>query len=175
LNATIPTDVEDVPVYLTLGSNIAPETNLPQAIKNLNLVFGVAAQSSIWQTPAVGFEGEDFLNAVVLIYTPISANTLRIEVLRPIEALLGRVRKKEKFIPRTIDIDILLHQDELLDEELWAQPHLAVPLAEIYPGYKREATGETLEDIANSLRQNHPIKLWEYPFNQTNVGEVNNK
>jgi len=112
LNAATPADPENAPVYLILGSNIDPETNLPQAIKILNQVLGVAAQSSIWRTPAVGFEGEDFLNAVVLIYTCISANTLKNEVLRPLEALLGRVRSEEKFSPRAIDIDILLYQDE---------------------------------------------------------------
>jgi 2-amino-4-hydroxy-6-hydroxymethyldihydropteridine diphosphokinase len=164
LNAATPADLENVPVYLALGSNIDPETNLPQAIENLNLVFGVVAQSSIWQTPAVGFEGEDFLNAVVLIHTPISANTLKIEVLRPIEALLGRVRKEEKFALRTIDIDILLHKDELIDEELWTQPHLAVPLAEIYPDYKKGAAGETLKDVASALKQTHPIKIWKGSF-----------
>ena len=161
MNAAPPTNPENAPVYLALGSNIAPETNLPQAIENLNLVFGVVAQSSIWETPAEGFEGEDFLNAVVLIHTPISADTLKTEVLRPLEALLGRVRKKEKFSPRTIDIDILLYQDEVVDEELWTQPYLAVPLAELYPDYSQNGTRETLKDVANNLKQNHPIKKWE--------------
>jgi 2-amino-4-hydroxy-6-hydroxymethyldihydropteridine diphosphokinase len=161
LNAANPNDPEDGSVYLALGSNIDPETNLSQAIENLNLVLGVVAQSSIWQSPAVGFEGEDFLNAVVLIYTPISANTLKNEILRPIEALLGRVRKNEKFAPRTIDIDILLYRDEVMDEELWTQPHLAVPLAELYPDYQKTNSGETLKDVANTLKQTYPIKMWE--------------
>jgi 2-amino-4-hydroxy-6-hydroxymethyldihydropteridine diphosphokinase len=165
LNAATPTNPEDIPVYLAVGSNIDPETNLPQAIENLKVVLDVAAISSIWQTAAVGFEGEDFLNAVLLIFTPLSVNTLKNEVLRPLEALLGRVRKEEKFAPRTIDIDILLCKDQPIDEEIWTQPHLALPLAELYPNYRREETGETLEDIAQTLMQTHPIKKWETDLN----------
>ena len=96
------------PVYIAVGSNIEPEKNLPESIQKLRTIFEVVAVSSAWHTPAVGFKGEDFLNAVVLIKTPLSPKTLKNEVLRPLEALLGRVRTEEKFSARTIDMDILL-------------------------------------------------------------------
>jgi 2-amino-4-hydroxy-6-hydroxymethyldihydropteridine diphosphokinase len=160
LNAEIQSETDQFLVYLSLGSNIEPETNLPQAIQKLQTIFPLVAISSTWRTPAVGFEGDDFLNTVVLIKTGLSPSVLKSEILRPLEALLGRIRTKEKFSPRTIDIDILLYQDQLIDKELWSQPHLAVPLAEIIPNYLREETGETLEEIAQRLQSTSQIQIW---------------
>ena len=112
--------------------------------------------SSVWQTPAVGFEGDVFLNAVALIETDLPPNDLKFQILRQIEAQLSRVRTEEKFAPRTIDIDILIYNDELTDEELWTQPHLAVPLAELYPTFVN-ITGEKLENVAYD-RGGHPFE-----------------
>ena len=120
MNAKTQYEREQFLVYLSLGSNIEPEINLLKAIQGLKSVFEVVAVSSIWQSPAVGFEGDDFLNAVVEIKTPLSPDSLKNEILRPLEALLGRTRTEEKFSPRMVDIDILLYQNKLMDEELWS-------------------------------------------------------
>lgn len=143
---------ERFPVYLALGSNINPEKYLPLAIQRLHDLLLVSAVSSAWQTPAIGFRGRDFLNAVALIQTRLSAKALKFQALRPLEAQLGRVRTDNKFAPRTIDIDILLYEDELHEEELWEQPHLAIPLAELYPSYTNHLTGVPLQEIARNLR-----------------------
>jgi 2-amino-4-hydroxy-6-hydroxymethyldihydropteridine diphosphokinase len=161
LNAEIQSEPEQFLVYLSLGSNIEPETNLPLAIQKLKTFFPLVAISSTWRTTAVGFEGDDFLNAAVLIKTGLSPSVLENEVLKPLEALLGRIRTEEKFSPRTIDIDILLYQDQLIDKELWSQPHLAVPLAELIPNYLREETGETLEEVAQRLQSTSQIQIWK--------------
>lgn len=145
-------------VYLSLGSNIDPEYNLPKAIQAIKSVLEVVAISSIWQTPAVGFKGEDFLNAVVLIKTSLTPGVLKNEILRPIEAFMGRVRTKQKYSPRTIDIDIILYQDKLMDKELWSQAHLAVPLAELNPDFVKDHTGETLIEVARILRNTSQIQ-----------------
>jgi len=115
----------------------------------------------VWQSPAVGFEGEDFLNVVVLIKTPLSPSTLKNEILRPLEALLGRVRTKEKFSARKIDMDILLHNEDIVDIELWEQPHLTLPLAELIPDFQKGETGETLEEISKILQQSSRVQLRE--------------
>jgi 2-amino-4-hydroxy-6-hydroxymethyldihydropteridine diphosphokinase len=160
LSEATPTDHKKNKVYLALGSNIDPEKYLPLAIKKLGELVDVLATSSAWQTPSVGFAGDDFLNAVVLIETSLPPDDLKENVLRKIESQLNRVRTEEKFAPRTIDIDILIYNDELIDEELWAQPHLAVPLAELYPTFGKN-TGEKLEDIARALQQTSSISLRE--------------
>lgn len=159
MSVKIQHDQEPFLVYLSLGSNIDPEANLPKAIQKLSSIIEVVAVSSIWQTPAVGFEGEDFLNAVVAIQTLLPPDSLKYEIIRPLETLLGRTRTREKFSSRTIDIDILLYPDELVDEELWFQPHLAVPLAELNPEYARKETGETLIEVASNLQKNSRIQL----------------
>ena len=157
MNAVTPTDVKQIQVYLALGSNINPSRYLPLALQRLGEQVDVVAVSSAWQTPALGSGGSDFLNAVVLINTSLSFTALKFTVLRPLEAQLGRVRMENKFAPRTIDIDILLYADELIEKELWIRPHLAVPLAELYPTYKRVETKETIEEIAQTLRDTSTI------------------
>jgi 2-amino-4-hydroxy-6-hydroxymethyldihydropteridine diphosphokinase len=157
LNAVTPTDVKQVQVYLALGSNINPSRYLPLALQQLGEKVDVVAVSSAWQTPALGSVGSDFLNVVVLINTSLSFTDLKFTILRPIEAQYGRVRAEDKFAPRTIDIDILLYADELIEEELWIRPHLAVPFAELYPTYKRVETKETIKEIAQTLRDTSTI------------------
>jgi len=160
LSEAAQTDHKKNRVYLALGSNIDPEKYLPLAIEKLSKLVEVIATSSAWQTPAVGFEGDDFLNAVVLIETDLPSNDLKFEVLRKIESDLGRIRTKEKFAPRTLDIDILIYDDVLIDDEMWTQPHLAVPLAELYPTFENN-TGENLSEISRILQLNSAINLRE--------------
>lgn len=144
-------------VYLALGSNIEPEIYIPLALKRLQDIFTVSAVSSAYQAPAVGSDSTDFINAVVHIQTELDLETLKLKHLRPLEAELGRIRTEDKNAPRTIDIDILLHNDNLYEEGLWEQVHLAVPLAEIYPEYKNPHTGQTIQKIAAALTHRQKI------------------
>ncbi len=138
-------------VYLSVGSNIAPEENLPRALRLLAERVRVLGVSQVWQTPPYGTQGAPFLNAAILIETPLSAEMLKREVLRPIEAALGRVRSPDKFAPRPIDLDIILYSGRLLDPEVWQRPHLAIPLAELLPDYENPRTGERLAEAARRL------------------------
>lgn len=144
-------------VYLGFGSNINPHENLPKAIALINKNVEIVEVSSIYKTQAIGTEGPDFLNAVVLIKTHLLCDDLKSTVIRNIEDELGRVRTSDKNAPRTIDIDILIEDDELYDEDVWAQAHLAIPLAELYPGYTHPVTNERLIDIAKNLEKTHII------------------
>lgn len=147
-----------VDVYLALGSNIEPELYIPLALKRLKDIFPVSAVSSAYQTPAIGSDSPDFINAVILIQTEAAPDTLKQEYLRPLEAELGRIRTEDKNAPRTIDVDILLYDDALYEKELWEQAHLAVPLADVYPEYTHPQTQQTIQDIASKLQQNTPIQ-----------------
>jgi 2-amino-4-hydroxy-6-hydroxymethyldihydropteridine diphosphokinase len=149
LNAAPEHTTKTKDVYLALGSNIRPERFIKLAVEELRKRFPVKAVSSVWQSPAEGFNGADFLNAVVHIQTDLSSVSLKYRVLRPLEAQLGRVRTEHKYSPRTIDIDILLFGDRILDPEIWEQPHLAVPLAELLPDLDRPDNGKTLAALSD--------------------------
>jgi 2-amino-4-hydroxy-6-hydroxymethyldihydropteridine diphosphokinase len=142
--------------YLSLGSNIQPELNLPRAI-DLLLEYGkILKVSSAWESEAVGSAGPNFLNACVLFGTPLLYPELKEQVIHPIEAKLGRERTADKFAPRTIDIDIVLFDNELCNEKFWEQAFVVVPLSEIYREYRHPTTRESILEKTTHLRQ----KAW---------------
>lgn len=139
-------------VILGLGSNIHPSQNVPRAVELLEQHVKVECLSRAWETPAVGQPGApDFINAALLVYTRQTANELKSQVIRPIEARLGRLRTGDKNAPRQIDIDILIFDNELIDAKLWEYAFLAVPVAELVPLYTNPENGETLAQAAIRL------------------------
>lgn len=145
------TDMQTAPVLIGIGSNIDPEKNLLAAIQLLGEQVQILQKSTIWQTPAVGSSGPDYLNAAVLINSRLSLEKLSADILTKIESSLGRVRSSNKYMDRTIDLDILIYGSREMDPELWTQEHVAVPASEIYPDFVNQATGETLSMAAERL------------------------
>lgn len=143
---------------LLVGSNIQPEQNLVLGIELLRRKVKLLRVSSVWETPAVGSAGPDFLNAAVLVSTRMDAEELKTQVLRPLEAQMGRVRSEDKNAPRPIDFDVILFDHQLLDPTLWQHAHRAVPVAELFPDYRSEA-GEVLSAVAAALVKTTPIRL----------------
>jgi len=121
-------------------------------------MFPLEGISAVWETPAVGSDGPNFLNAAVVIYTSLEALELKEQALRPLEARLGRVRSADKFAPRTLDIDIVTWNALILDHNIWRHAHLAVPVAELLPCYQSDETGEYLEQAARRLSTTTPIR-----------------
>ena len=148
-------------VYLGLGSNIQPEHHLPQAVALLHQCLQVLRVSSAWDTPSYGFPGPDFLNAALLALTNLSVQDLKQQVIRPIEAALGRVRTADKNTPRTIDIDVLIYDNTPIDPDIWRCAFLAVPLAELTPDLADPTTGETLAEA--SARLSHTTSITPRP------------
>ncbi len=146
-------------VFLGLGSNIAPDLNLVRGVIYLRQYVIVQQYSSVWETAPVPAVGPNYLNAVVLIKTQLSPNLLRTIILHRIEAQLGRLRTSNKNAPRTIDIDILIYDDHLMDSKVWTHAFVAVPLAELIPDFTNSNTGETLRQIADRLSKNSSVKL----------------
>ena len=99
--------------YLSLGSNINPESNLELAISALKKILTETECSSIYQTQAEGFEGDDFLNLIFSGVSSLAFEDLN-KKLKDIEDSSGRDRNAKKFSSRTLDIDIVL---QLNDEE----------------------------------------------------------
>lgn len=143
--------------YLSLGSNIAPEKNLKDAIKLLANYGSIQAVSTIWETMPVGFRDQpNYLNCAILLETSFSAQALRMGAIQKIENLLGRVRARNKNVPRTIDIDIMLFNHDILsienrnipDPEVHERAFVAIPLAEIAPDYIHPILKKPLSEIA---------------------------
>ena len=125
-------------VFLSVGSNIEPEKNIPACLKILKETFPVKKTSSIYETDPVGSAGNrKFWNLAVLIETGLARKAL-IKELQKIEASLGRQRDPhDKFAPRSIDLDIVPAPDYL------EQPFVMIPLAEIAPGTVDPDSGRT--------------------------------
>ena len=146
--------------YVALGSNIAPEVNLPAALRLLAQRCVVLARSPVYRTPPQGFADQpDFYNMAVKVATALDPAVFKQDVLARIEQALGRQRSPHnKNAPRTIDLDIALWGDQALDygAKPWHVPdpdilryaHLAVPLADLAPDYAHPETGDTLAQIA---------------------------
>jgi len=143
--------------YLSLGSNIEPERNLAAAVGRLGHWGCIQAVSTVWESAPLGFADQpNFLNAALLLETGLSAQGLRQEAISSIETALGRVRTANKNAPRTIDIDIMLFNHDVLQvgqrripsPEVLERPFVAIPLAEIAPDYVHPEIGQTLRQIA---------------------------
>ena len=139
-------------MYLSLGSNIGADVNLPKAIQRLREIGKVEEISSVWETESVGFDGPNFLNACAVLLTPFAPVEFKEKIIRPIEAELGRVRSAEKNAPRTIDIDIVLCDDDPLNTEFWEYAFVIVPLAELVPNFVHPTKGETLLEAARQAQ-----------------------
>ena len=161
-------------VFITLGSNINREYNLPQAVALLRRQpqLKVMAVSPIYETLPVGGEpGQPaYFNAAVLIKTYLDPLALK-EILRTIERTLGRVRMVDKYAPRTIDLDIAFYGQQTLnlngwripDPDISRRPHLALPLADLNPEWLHPELGVTLREITKHLQ-----------FSETEIRKVMN-
>lgn len=145
-------------VCLLLGSNLQPEKNLALGVDLLRRQVKIVRVSSVWETPAVGSPGPDFLNLALLVTTVLDAKLFKAQVIRPLEMQLGRVRSADKNASRTIDIDIILFDNQLLDPNLWRFAHRAVPVAEILPDFRSEQ-GDLLKETASRLAETTQIRL----------------
>ncbi|MCC7128883.1 MAG: 2-amino-4-hydroxy-6-hydroxymethyldihydropteridine diphosphokinase [Anaerolineae bacterium] len=147
------------PVALLLGSNIAPEANLRAAVRELSSRYWILKTSQVWESPAMGGEGQDYLNMAVLILSQQDPAELKYGVLRPIETRLGRVRSRDKFAARPIDIDVVAQAGQALDPNLWKYAYAAVPVSEILPELTLPPSRERLAIAAERLRRRSPIRL----------------
>lgn len=139
--------------YLSLGSNIEPEANLPKAVNLLSTHGAVLKLSGVWESEPVGTTGPNYLNTCVLFKSIFAQDELKEKVIHPIEAKLGRMRNEDKFAPRTIDIDVVLFNGEPIGSDWLALAYVVVPLAEIHPEFQNPTMKEKISETATRLRQ----------------------
>ncbi|SDW91711.1 2-amino-4-hydroxy-6-hydroxymethyldihydropteridine diphosphokinase [Marinobacter mobilis] len=158
-----------VPVYISIGSNIDREHNIAQALDALAAEFGTLDISSVYESEAVGFDGEPFLNLVVAIRADRSVAELS-RLFKAIEAANGRHLHAPKFSPRTLDIDILTYGEqsgvvdgvELPRAEILKNAFVLLPLAEIAPDQKHPVVGQSYGGLWQQYQSDQ--KLWVVPF-----------
>jgi 2-amino-4-hydroxy-6-hydroxymethyldihydropteridine diphosphokinase len=163
--------------YLSLGSNIEPEQSLPAAVRELRAFGRVLVVSSVWESApfgavagadrSVSVASTNFLNAAALLETDLSPSNLYDQAISAIETRLGRVRDPlNKNAPRTIDIDLSLFNNDVLefegrrvpDPDILKRPFVAIPLAEIAPDYLHPTEGRRLADIAAAWTSNSGLR-----------------
>ncbi|HYJ32371.1 MAG TPA: 2-amino-4-hydroxy-6-hydroxymethyldihydropteridine diphosphokinase [Candidatus Binatia bacterium] len=155
-------------VYVGIGSNLGDrEFLIRKAVESLRQLpqTNVSGVSSLYDTEPVGeTEQPPFLNAVAWIETELSPRELLWQMLL-IEKRMGRVRSK-RWGPRSIDLDLLFYDDELIEEPDLQVPHpeahrrafVLYPLLELDPNFRHPVTGETVRRMIQKLPPNPPVR-----------------
>lgn len=153
-------------VYLGLGSNIDATNNLRLGVQELRRTYGELQLSAVYRSAPYGFAGDDFLNLVARLETTATPLEIHAELER-IHALAGRARSGHAFVARTLDIDLLLYGQLVLDEPPVSVPRDDVleysfvlkPLAEMAPQLVHPVTGTLLAEAWAVFDQDcHPIE-----------------
>ena len=139
---------------LSLGSNQQPEHYLRAAADALRQRFPGAHFSPVYRTPAVGFEGPDFLNAAAAIDSDLDPFALN-DWLHALEDVNGRRRDVPRFSSRTLDVDIVYFEDRVLEGPgnlKLPRPELKFafvlkPLVDLAPDFIDPVQGQTLDAL----------------------------
>lgn len=154
-----------VDVYVSAGSNVDPDRHLRLACRELARTFGPLAVSGVYRNPAVGFEGDDFLNLVLRFATDREPVAVVAELER-LHVLAGRIRGKEQFNDRTLDLDLLLYGSEVIPDPAVRVPRGDIlkygfvlgPLAELAPDLRHPVDGRTMAELWAAFDQSrHPL------------------
>ena len=120
-------------IVISLGSNIKPEKHIQKAKDIIGRQHHILAESAIVKTEPVGFTDQPhFLNGAVLIETKMDCRELN-EWLHQVEDRLGRIRGDNKYGPRTIDLDIVVWNGQLIDEDVRKREFLRKSVLEVWP------------------------------------------
>jgi 2-amino-4-hydroxy-6-hydroxymethyldihydropteridine diphosphokinase len=157
-------------VYVSIGSNINREKNIPTCLESLKEKYGNLLISTIYESKAVGFEGDNFYNLVVGFDTDDDVY-LVLNTLRDIENIHGRDRDSKHFSSRTLDIDLLLYDDIVLNEDgiqiprddLTRYAFVLKPLVEIAPKCKHPVLGKTVSELWSEFNED-PAGMWPASF-----------
>lgn len=159
--------------YIALGSNKGDKfKNLQLAIDQIHIKIGAIKRiSKAYKTPAFGFEGEEFLNACIHVETYLKPKKV-LSTLLAIEKDLGRIRHKSQgYESRTIDLDVLLYEDEVLESKSLMLPHpemqkrlfVLQPLNDVATSFEHPIFDKTIAELLDACDDNSeitPINIW---------------
>ena len=154
-------------IFVGLGSNIERDKNIKAGLTALEKRFGHLVISSIYESEAYGFEGDNFYNLVAGFTCDLSLADL-VNELKQIEMDYGRRREAERFKSRTLDLDLLLFDDLVLHNEEYDLPRKDIeeyafvlcPLAEIAGNRIHPGKGQTYQVMWNKFdKERH--KIWK--------------
>ncbi len=146
-------------VFIGIGSNLAPEGNVANALGQLCAAASLVAISTFFATPALDRPADPpFVNGVVEVEDDRRPATLK-ALLRTIEDAVGRHRSEDPYAPREIDLDLLLCGDTASSAPDMPLPHpdvttrafVALPLLELVPDLVLPGSGAPLSAVARSL------------------------
>jgi 2-amino-4-hydroxy-6-hydroxymethyldihydropteridine diphosphokinase len=151
--------------YVAAGSNVRPRESLSKALALLAREFPGLRASPAYSNPAVGFEGDDFINLVVAFPAPGTTEAL-LDTLKGVERACGREPGAPKWGPRTLDLDLLLHGERvgrvagksLPHPDLLTRAWVLGPLAGLAPSLLHPVANETMESLWRRFdRDAHPL------------------
>ena len=157
-------------VYISLGSNIDREALTRAGVDALRKQYGELLLSSVYESEAVGFVGENFYNMVIALQTHDDVRTVA-QTLHAIEDEHGRDRTGPRFSSRTLDLDLLLYDDLVVDEEKLQIPRDEIlqrafvlwPMAEVAADLIHPTEGKTYAELWDAFDKNkeklEPIKF----------------
>ena len=154
-------------IYISIGSNIDPRAYVDMALLDLRECFGELQQSSLYESQAVGFDGDNFLNLVVSARTDKTIREV-VDCLHEIEARHGRDRNGPKFSSRTLDLDLLLYDDVICKadgihvprEEILFNAFVLYPLAEIAPDLIHPSERRSMAQLWQDFDKNRQV-IWK--------------
>jgi len=157
-------------VFLGLGSNMGDrEALLLQALKMIESELGaISSVSSLYESEALGFEGDKFLNIVVCTESSLSPSGLIGRILM-IESKLGRIRCESRYTSRTIDVDILFIDNEVINNDSLTIPHprlhlrrfVLEPLNEIAPKLVHPVIGKDINQLLEECSDTSMVNIFK--------------
>lgn len=158
--------------YISIGSNIERDRNIPSSLDALNECFGSLVVSSVYESEPVGFTGEVFYNLVVSFESDWEVKAIA-KKLRQIELEHGRTREAQKFSARTLDLDLILYGDLIVSDgrlqiprdEIERYAFVLEPLAEIAPDLTHPVSGKSYAALwqdfdKTGLKQKRVVPVW---------------
>ncbi|MGZ8185179.1 MAG: 2-amino-4-hydroxy-6-hydroxymethyldihydropteridine diphosphokinase [Methylobacter sp.] len=158
--------------YISIGSNIDKDKNIPASLKALKQHFGKLTISSIYESEPVGFSGDAFYNLVVGFDSDLDMPEVA-KRLRQIELDHGRTRECKKFSARTLDLDLILYGDLIMNDgslkiprdEIERYAFVLEPLAEIAPTLKHPVSHKNYAELwdkfdKSDIRQKRIKPAW---------------
>lgn len=143
-------------VLLSLGSNLEPRRYLQAAVAVLRERFGDIRVSPAYLTPAVGFDGPDFLNNAVLLDTDMPLLALN-DWLHAVEDAHGRDRSGPRFSDRTLDIDVVYYGDLVVE----GPKHLRIPRPELKHAFVLKPLADIAPEFVDPVQKLTLAQMWQ--------------